>query len=48
MTGSPFNYTLWGSLFAPAGTPAEFTRYVQAEASKYEQLVRDGKLKVDQ
>jgi tripartite-type tricarboxylate transporter receptor subunit TctC len=82
--GAPFSYTLWGGLFAPAGTPvavvqslnkevnailaapdmkarfendnlnvpqntpAEFTRYVQAEASKYEQLVRDGNLKVDQ
>jgi tripartite-type tricarboxylate transporter receptor subunit TctC len=83
VVGSPFSYTLWGGLFAPAGTPnnviqslnkevnailasneirtrfendnlavpqnspAEFARYVQTEASKYEQLVKDGKVKVE-
>jgi tripartite-type tricarboxylate transporter receptor subunit TctC len=82
--GSPYSYTLWGGLFAPAGTPpsiiqslnaevnailatadmktrfdadnlsvpanspAEFARYVQAEATKYEKLVRDGNIKSEQ
>jgi tripartite-type tricarboxylate transporter receptor subunit TctC len=79
--GSPYSYTLWGGLFAPAGTPAaaiqslntevntilagaelkarfdgdnlsvpanspaEFARFVQAEAAKYEKLVKDGNIK---
>jgi tripartite-type tricarboxylate transporter receptor subunit TctC len=79
--GSPYSYSLWGGLFAPAGTPAaiiqslnvevnailasadmktrfdgdnltvpsnspvEFARYVQAEAAKYEKLVKDGNIK---
>jgi tripartite-type tricarboxylate transporter receptor subunit TctC len=81
--GVPFSYTLWGGLFAPAGTPAaviqslnievnavlanpemrarfeadnlgvpqnsvaDFTKYVQVEAAKYEKLVRDGNLKIE-
>jgi tripartite-type tricarboxylate transporter receptor subunit TctC len=81
--GTPFSYTLWGGLFAPAGTPAaviqslnaevnavlaspdmrarfeadnlgvpqnsvaDFTKYVQGEAAKYEKLVRDGNLKIE-
>ena len=79
-----FSYTLWGGLFAPAGTPAhvieslnkevnaalaqpdvrarleadnvavprntpaEFAAYVRAEAVKFEKLVNDANLKVDQ
>jgi tripartite-type tricarboxylate transporter receptor subunit TctC len=79
--GSPYSYSLWGGLFAPAGTPAavvqslntevnailassdmktrfdgdnlsvpantpaDFARYVQAEAAKYEKLVKDGNIK---
>jgi tripartite-type tricarboxylate transporter receptor subunit TctC len=82
--GTPYSYTLWGGLFAPAGTPAaiiqslnaevnailagpelkarfdgdslsvpanspaEFARYVQAEAAKYEKLVKDGNIKSEQ
>ena len=78
-----FNYSLWGGLFAPAGTPKnivqslnkevnqilalpevkaqmekdslavpsnspqEFTNYVSAEALKFERLVTDAKLKLD-
>jgi tripartite-type tricarboxylate transporter receptor subunit TctC len=81
--GSPYSYTLWGGLFAPAGTPAaviqslnaevnailaspdmktrfdgdslsvpansavDFARYVQAEAAKYEKLVKEGNIKSD-
>jgi tripartite-type tricarboxylate transporter receptor subunit TctC len=79
--GLPYSYSLWGGLFAPAGTPvaviqslntevnaimssaemkarfdgdnlsvpanspADFARYVQAEAAKYEKLVKDGNIK---
>jgi tripartite-type tricarboxylate transporter receptor subunit TctC len=79
-----FSYTLWGGLFAPAGTPAhvieslnkevnaalaqpdvrarleadnvavprntpaEFAAYVRAESVKFEKLVNDANLKVDQ
>jgi len=79
-----FSYTLWGGLFAPAGTPAfvidslnrevnavlampeirtrleadnvavpkntpaEFADYVKAEAVKFEKLVKDANVKVDQ
>jgi len=78
-----FNYSLWGGLFAPAGTPKnivqslnkeinqilalpevkaqmekdslavpanssqEFTTYVSSEAVKFERLVTDAKLKMD-
>jgi tripartite-type tricarboxylate transporter receptor subunit TctC len=81
--GSPFSYTLWGGLFAPAGTPvaviqslnkevnavlaspdikskfdadnlgvpqnssADFAKYIQAEAAKFEKLVKEGNLKID-
>jgi len=79
-----FSYTLWGGLFAPAGTPAEvierlnrdvnallaspdirtrlegdnmavpkntpneFADYVRSEAVKFEKLVKDADLKVEQ
>ncbi len=79
-----FSYTLWGGLFAPAGTPAavidslnrevnavlalpeirsrleadnvavpkntpaEFAAYVRAESVKFEKLVTDANVKVDQ
>jgi tripartite-type tricarboxylate transporter receptor subunit TctC len=79
-----FSYTLWGGLFAPAGTPAyvieslnrevnavlampeirarleadnvavpkntpaEFADYVKAESVKFEKLVKDANVKVDQ
>ena len=79
-----FSYTLWGGLFAPAGTPtavidslnkevnaalampdirarleadnvavprntpAEFAAYVRAESIKFEKLVNDANVKVDQ
>ncbi len=79
-----FSYTLWGGLFAPAGTPAsvieslnkevnallatpeikarlegdnmavpkntpaEFASYVRAEAVKFEKLVKDANLKLEQ
>jgi tripartite-type tricarboxylate transporter receptor subunit TctC len=36
------------SLSVPANTPAEFARYVQAEAAKYEKLVKDGNIKSEQ
>ena len=78
-----FSHTLWGGLFAPAGTPAEviaslnrevnaimassdirarfeadnlavpqnseadFARYVRAEATKFEKLVKDANLKIE-
>ncbi len=79
-----FSYTLWGGLFAPAGTPAsvidslnhdvntilaspdirarfdadnlavpknspaEFTAYVRTESVKFEKLVKDANLKLEQ
>ena len=79
-----FSYTLWGGLFAPAGTPtpvidslnrevnailaqpdirtrletdnvavpkntpAEFADYVKAEAAKFEKLIKEANVKVDQ
>jgi len=79
-----FSYTLWGGLFAPAGTPsevidslnhevnillaspdirarfeadnlavpknstAEFANYVRAESVKFEKLVKDANLKLEQ
>jgi len=79
-----FSYTLWGGLFAPAGTPAnvieslnrevnaimsmpdirarmdadnmavpknsaaEFTDYVKTESLKYEKLVKDANIKLEQ
>jgi tripartite-type tricarboxylate transporter receptor subunit TctC len=33
------------NLSVPANSPAEFARYVQAEAAKYEKLVKDGNIK---
>jgi tripartite-type tricarboxylate transporter receptor subunit TctC len=78
-----FNYSLWGGLFAPGGTPKnviqslnkeinqilalpeikaqmekdslavpsntsqEFTNYISAESVKFEKLVTDAKLKLD-
>ncbi len=79
-----FSYTLWGGLFAPAGTPqsaidllnrevnaimaspeirtrfeadglavprntpAEFAEYVRAEAGKYDKLIREANIKIEQ
>jgi len=79
-----FSYTLWGGLFAPAGTPAsaidslnrevntllaqpdirarleadnvavpkntptEFADYVKSESAKFEKLIKDANVKVDQ
>jgi tripartite-type tricarboxylate transporter receptor subunit TctC len=79
-----FSYTLWGGLFAPAGTPqniidtlnkdvnsilaipdlknrleadnmavpkntpAEFNSYVRSEAAKFEKLIKDANLKIEQ
>jgi tripartite-type tricarboxylate transporter receptor subunit TctC len=79
-----FSYTLWGGLFAPAGTPAavidslnrevntlltqpdirarleadnvavpkntptEFADYVKSESVKFEKLIKDANVKVDQ
>jgi tripartite-type tricarboxylate transporter receptor subunit TctC len=79
-----FSYTLWGGLFAPAGTPAdvierlnrdvnallasseirsrlegdnmavpkntpaEFADYVRSEAVKFEKLIKDADLKLEQ
>ncbi len=79
-----FSYTLWGGLFAPAGTPtqvieslnrevnaalaqpdirtrleadnvavpkntpAEFADYVKAESLKFEKLIKEANVKVDQ
>jgi tripartite-type tricarboxylate transporter receptor subunit TctC len=79
-----FSYTLWGGLFAPAGTPAdvidrlnrdvntllassdirtrlegdnmavpkntpaEFADYVRSEAAKFEKLIKDADLKLEQ
>jgi tripartite-type tricarboxylate transporter receptor subunit TctC len=79
-----FSYTLWGGLFAPAGTPlavieslnrevnaalampdirarleadnvavpkntpAEFADYVKAESVKFEKLIKEANVKVDQ
>jgi tripartite-type tricarboxylate transporter receptor subunit TctC len=81
---SGFSYTLWGGLFAPAGTPtavidslnrevnailampeirarlesdnvavpkntpSEFADYVKAEAVKFEKLIKEANVKVDQ
>ncbi|NBS72388.1 MAG: tripartite tricarboxylate transporter substrate binding protein [Betaproteobacteria bacterium] len=79
-----FSYTLWGGLFAPAGTPqniidtlnkdvnsilampdlknrleadnmavpkntpSEFNSYVRSEAAKFEKLIKDANLKIEQ